>query len=176
MATEVVLTANYEYLYDMLKRLALRYVRYGYDLDDLMQEACTAFLLAHIGFDRELGSYRGWVYTKVSMRLMEYHRKQTQIRQIKGKEVDVQDWWNQFWLVDFLDELGDDAKVVTKIILESPMELRLALKSRVRKTWYAKKEPNPRDVRGALSEVLSDIGWTKQRILDSFTEIRRALR
>jgi DNA-directed RNA polymerase specialized sigma24 family protein len=165
-------TDSYKYLHQMLERMAARYVYlYGYDFEEVMQEACVGFLLAHVDYNwKKQASFRSWVYTKVSKRLLDYHRKQTKARQLKGKEQEVYDPWNPFWLFEFLDGLGEDAKTVVQIVLESPQELRYAIKSK------GKYNPKPRDIRSAINDVLADIGWTAQRVRDTFTEIRRNLK
>lgn len=172
-----VLEVNYTYLADMLKRMSWKYViRYGYDFDDVQQEACVALLLAHISYDQSKGTkFRTWVYQQVRGRLQTYHRKQMR-RRMKMLEQQTKDGWNPFWLFEFLDSLGKDARTVVRIILDTPAELRYALKCRGKRDWRRAYDQHPKDVRMALREVLSDIGWTTRRVTKTFEEIRENLR
>lgn len=76
---------------------------------------------------------------------------------------------SHFNVDDFLDGLSEDGRTVAKLVLDSPLDIRLTLK---------KKGNNvtPSRLRSAVVGFLKDIGWAMERIREGFTEVSEALR
>jgi DNA-directed RNA polymerase specialized sigma24 family protein len=76
---------------------------------------------------------------------------------------DVRSTWR---ISELLDELGDDARTVVKLVVETPAELAAVVQG---------KGDQPRNYRSSVRNYLAELGWTAVRVAESFNEIRHAL-
>jgi RNA polymerase sigma factor (sigma-70 family) len=76
---------------------------------------------------------------------------------------DVRSTWR---ISELLEELGDDARTVVKLVVETPAELAAVVQE---------KGDQPRNYRSSVRNYLAELGWTAVRVAESFNEIRHAL-
>lgn len=152
------------------------------DPDEALGLAHEAFMEAYWDkrFDSERASFTTWVASRVYYKLLEAWDRQRSRHSVAQRAEGAKAVHRVFpdldslprahcsWhLIDFLDELSDDAQTVVRITLEAPGDVRLCL--------IEKGNCFPRTIRAALREFLRDCGWTASRIAESFAEIRQAL-
>jgi len=142
--------------------------RYRTPWDETLSVAHEGFLEAFEGYRPELASFATHASQKVRSKLFEWQRT-TMRRTILGKIVDhnveliPQD---HFLLIDFLDELSEDAREVVCLALDAPRDIVHSL---------VVKGITPRNYKAAIREYLKDCGWCTARIAESFQEIAEAL-
>ena len=143
--------------------------QYGGDFDDLMSEANVAFLDAYESFDGS-SAFTSWVYSTVWYRCVDFvgSRLENQRRfQSVEDDTTIPDRRRSSWRInDMLEELGEDARLVVKLTIETPAEL-----ARIADV----KGGQARNLRSSLRQYLADMGWTAVRIAESFCEVQRAL-
>ena len=161
--------------------------QYGGDFDEAMSDANIAFLDA---FDSYNGSsaFTTWVRTRVWYALITSARKKAEERGRRTRNLadekvrgipcssgvgedgasmfDVPDRSRCSRLREVIEELGEDARIVVQLVVETPAELE--------QVWEA-KGGQPRNLRTSIRQYLADAGWTAARIAESFFEIRRVL-
>lgn len=71
-----------------------------------------------------------------------------------------------FRLMEFVQDLSDDAKAVVDITLRCPLDI----------SYVLPEKPTPAHWRAAIAEFLGDLGWEPSRIQETFIEIGEALR
>jgi len=136
----------------------------GGRFEDWMEHAGPLFMIAYDGWDprrSKFSTYLRWVLWRG---LQEVQRR---LAKRNGKviftEIDPELWEapRTFDRVAFMDGLSEDARLVVAAALDTP--------------WGF--DPDPPQVRALLRDYLSQpaLGWSPQRIRDSFREIRRAL-
>jgi hypothetical protein len=144
----------------------------GLTYQEIAAEAYYHFVLAYRTYDKSKKTkFSTWATFKVWKGLQQAMRKKIQRDQRASLGLDgVPDPPARevtFDMGDFLGSLSCDARHVAGLVLESGIDVRLAIAERGNNT--------PRNVRGALRDVLKDMGWTKARVVESFAEIRKAL-
>jgi len=168
-------TESYRDLKGMLSHIANGFIsRYNTDADETHREAQFALFKWYAEYDINVGvRFSTYIYGKVWNHLLEWHRTMIR-RHILGPRENGYDLEqhvtnrNPYWLTEFLDELSDDARLVANMAITTPNDLKICL--------VARRGNTPTVIRSALSEVLTDLGWTAARIAESFTEIGEALR
>lgn len=170
--------------------------RYGGDFEELMSEANSAFMDAYQTFDGSSAftswlHTRVW-FSCVSFvrdRLGEQSRyKPLSMRESVGGipcEVNIDrpdrvgtsagfadpcdgipDRRSAWKADDLLEELGEGARLVVSLTLETPADLERVSQA---------KGAQPRNLRSSIRQYLAEMGWTAVRIAESFNEVRRAL-
>lgn len=74
---------------------------------------------------------------------------------------------NGFHLGEFLEELGEDARLVATLVLDTPRDLARAIRH---------KGGHGMNYRSVLRSHLQSIGWTTARVTEAFHEISNLLR
>ncbi len=129
--------------------------------DDLLSIAHMAFVEAYHSYDSSKGaSFSTWTVRMVWWHLLNANRD-AQLP-IVDTEHEVTDSQSNFHLFEFLEELTEDARIITKLILDTPTDLAEVIQ----------REYVPR---ATIRRWLIRLGWTAKRITESFAEIRRAL-
>lgn len=141
--------------------------KYGGQFEHWIEYAGIAFMTAYHKYDPSLGmtfaSYVRFVLwhhlLDVRRRAARYHARDSQepLDELHAPPV--------FDRISFLDELSRDARKVVNLILATPPGLSKEIGS-VKKPWM---------IRSVLRRHLRALGWTTERIAESFSEIRRAL-
>ena len=168
------------------------------DLEELFSIARYEFVTARPEYDPERNdSFEAYIYFKVWKRLLETMRETMRTGRRYRDAVDTEDVEiperqraDDFNLDVFLSELprqlSEEAQALLRIVLEAPQDVVLALNCRIRDLPETKqqdivvgrhqtKKASRRHVQAAFREYLTDLGWTRRTITDTFAEIGRAL-
>jgi hypothetical protein len=73
---------------------------------------------------------------------------------------------SETWLVDLMDELSEDGKLVIQLVTKTPRGLKKAMQARGRSATATRR---------SLEFYLMGLDWTKQRIVEAFEEIKEVL-
>lgn len=171
----------------LLWRICHRHqAKYGGDFDNLLGEAGLLFMAAYKDYDPKMGKFPTWLYQKVTYGLISATRNRRKVRVISssdliesGKlvvknerggrshlEYDPQEpAKSKFHIGDFIAELGQDAKTVVQLLLETPADLLVIADN---------KGGQPRNLRSTVRQALAK-EWGDQRVRASFDEVRGAL-
>lgn len=137
--------------------------RYNLDEQEVFSEAGVAFLKATESFNPAKGTkFSTWIRWKLYKDLMSLARKQRQSLPLDSIQEPATE--RKFFLREFLEDLSEDTRMVAKMALNTPKEILQAMR---RDTTY--------DLRIAIWQHLREIGWSTRKIIESFSEIRRAL-
>jgi hypothetical protein len=141
--------------------------------EEFLEAAWEAYCEAYATQDDARGAkFSTWVAYKVWRACQTHRRKEAQdkvaLKQVAVPEVEAKE---RFSAPAFLSELSDDAALVAAVVLDSALDLRLALVGAHR----LPDSKRPEVVRGALRAWLHDLGWPLSRVSRTFTEIREAL-
>jgi hypothetical protein len=147
--------------------------RYGGDGEEYRSEADEWWLKAFLGYDPACGTeFRTWVRTKAALGVLERHRE-TYRRQnlLHRRHVDLtrhaEARCPEFDMEGFLEGLSEDAQVVVRLVLERPIDIELNL--------LARGGPEAKNYKGAVREFLKDLGWSFNRVMETFKEIKEYL-
>jgi RNA polymerase sigma factor (sigma-70 family) len=184
MIAEVVhLDTRSEELFEKYKRLvnfvAWKFVRnHGGDFEETQADSYMYYVEAVREYDGRVPLHSHisfWVWT----RLLDKWRTEATRKNRVGPffRSDLPQWleetvidrsWRQEWsLEEFLATLTEDAKTVVKLCLETPEELRQIAED---------KGGSPRNYRSTVKQWLESVGWSYERIRESFEEIKTALK
>lgn len=152
--------------------------RYGVDVEESIgvgKEIFMKVLTAPIGrggYDPTRGSFTNWLRFKVWHELLE--RKEREARDYSRlKRVDaelgvVADRTPPLgrW-AEIRDELSTDAKMVAHVFLDPPLDVKASLMEMGR--------PTPFRMQRAVMDFFTTMGWTRDRVLESFGELQRVV-
>jgi hypothetical protein len=167
----------YADVYELITETVRRFVRkHGGNYDDLLADASTAFMLGHRAFLEGRANtphyeveIKRWVWYELfdAYRVRTQHRRQSKTV-IKNEEFPelLTQRRGDFSLVEFFDELSEDARVAARLVLDTPAELCAAARAR---------GGTDRNLRCLLRQHLHAAGWTAARVSEAFEEIGRAL-
>lgn len=165
-------TETYQDLQALIKSMARRFCQaYNMPLDEGLSLAHEAFLESFLSFQSNRGKFHSYVCQKILSKLYEWNRT-TVRRNILGPRENVPmetltEKQQQQWLVDFLDSLTEEARMVVQLVLDPPRDIIHCL--------IEKGDATPARWRSAIKEFLSDMGWTREQVTKTFSEIRKAL-
>jgi sigma-70-like protein len=174
-ALALAIDANTE-VYEDVKRMIFKIVhefcsRHRHlDFNEMLSLANLTFVKCLTSYDHRRSSFSTHVYLRVRYRLLEEYRElarkagvhkhcDTPVETCPSKK-------NDFWLVEFLDELSDDATTVVSLVFSG---------RDVPHVLSEMRSGTPATIRKAIRTVLHEIGWTSTRIIESFAEITKAL-
>lgn len=166
------ISLTYSDVEKLLQSLCWRFCRRtGAPFDVAMSEANAAYVAAYNSYQPGRGStFATWVRRRVDYALREFARQHANDRLAKtrrfGPSEDTADR-ERFDLTRFAEELSNDARTVIRLAIEPPTDVMLSAH-----TSYG---PCPSGLKKGILEFLADIGWTAQRIGESFREIGEAL-
>lgn len=170
--------------YEVVQRLIYKQVHihqktYGGDIDELISEANAVYMKAVASYRESQAKFSTWLvnmvrfnlYDKFVRRRLQAHKRHPQIsiedvenpQSLSTKESD-------FKMVDFLDGLSVDARACVRIIFSHSMDIQFNLACQNRRGIVTKTQ-----IKLAISELLTDYGWTQTEIHNTFTEIQNAL-
>lgn len=156
----------------LLYRLCWQAVyKYGGEWEDYLSAAHEAYADAYATFDATQGAaFSTWLWWKVQGAITgERHRGKIQTNTVAcGEDIDLDALPGRsgFCYNSFLADLGRDAQTVVKMVVESPNEI-----------WDLLHHKEIGSIsRAGLCRRLQGIGWSVARVVESFSEIREALR
>lgn len=144
---------------DTIKRSVYAYWRkYHGDLEEYMSLASEVFCKAYESFDYgKHPSFNRYLHWMIWNALLSRYNKEKRRKQVPLFTDNLSRRTKEFHLEEFLDDLSADGATVVK--------LSLSLAS-----------PRAKVKKSLIKEVLKELGWTMQRILESFSEIAEALK
>lgn len=156
----------------LIKHTANKFVaRYGGEVDEAIAHGNLMFVEAYDSWDRSRGKFTQWLYFLMWRTLLEQVRRQTmrnaRHKRVKFDEDGLCTESRAHWLGDLLDGLSEDARTIVSMVLDTPMDLKIALAQR--------SVDSKQNTKGAFREVLQDMGWSKDQVYKAFDEIREAL-
>lgn len=163
---------TYADVQEKLDKLSYAFVRqYGGNYEDVRADANLYYLRASELYNPGQGSFEQWVCHRVWLNLLEVVRVQAKRNaRLPRSAVELGTLADRrFDMVEFLDELSDDARTVVRLLFVGNRDVALAEIQR------GGLKPKPHQTRNAIREYLRDVGWGAGRILESFQEIRKAL-
>jgi DNA-directed RNA polymerase specialized sigma24 family protein len=156
MATKAI-TETYDEFKDLVYHTCLRlWKRWGGDFDEMVSEAHELFMDAYNTFDYKKSPFKNWIVLIIERGLIDTRKKQVKRAGILGHRVDESlvgcDDSQNFNLTLFMSELTEDGQIVVRLLLE------------------ANKNSIPR-----LRKSLTLLGWSAERILESFDNVTKVL-
>lgn len=163
----------------LIVAIVWRYYReQGGCYDDWLAEAKIAYLRAYESFDPQYGTrFSSWLYGKLEyhLRNVATQRRRRYYRNKVFNASDVQDApldtavQNEtsfdLRMQDVCENISTDAMYVLKLLLDTPKELKAAMRSR-----------KPRDMRKYIYRYLcKHDGWPRAKIDQAFLEVKGAL-
>ena len=145
--------------------------RYGGDFEDMMAEAASVFVAAYQTYQPGGGHppFTIWLRNFVRWTLIDELRIRLK-HQARHDPVDpaaVPRTYGTFSPAGFAEELGDDARLVVKLVVDTPAELLDIVQG---------KGNQPRNFRSSIRQYLAEAGWTAIRVAAAFREIQRAVK
>lgn len=144
--------------------------KFGGDINELIADANTHFMRAYQAqsFDPSKSKFSTWVSNIVWRGLLcDHTRDRTRrVQVIASEKMDLNEAKLESKLLAAMAELTGDAATVLRLVVDMPEELAAASRAR---------GGQPRNIRSALREYLAGIGWSYERVAESFDEIRSIL-
>jgi hypothetical protein len=152
--------------------------RFGGEWLDWLSEGNYIFVQAYHSHDEDKGPFIDYLRFMLSRRL--YEKVRGKVKRYKGIErghprerfyANVPDITYQVGFLDRLRmELSDDAYNIVQLVLTVPNDLKLIMLTRPEQEGHG-----VRNIRGSVKELLCDIGWSVDKITETFAEIKEAL-
>jgi len=170
-----LIAATYEDVEKLVCWMVHKFIRRkGGRFEEWKPVADLAFVRFYYTWRPERGSFTNWIAFNVYTELLEEQRNIARKKELaKIESVDFEELEKRtpertsgFKLFEFLDELGEDAKIVARLAVETPAELVQVMVELGGKPHHRRK---------ALRDYLRDLGWTGARISESFAEIKTIL-
>jgi DNA-directed RNA polymerase specialized sigma subunit len=176
-ASKAAVEDTYEHFAPLVKKIARRFAfEHRRDIEETEADANVAFLEAYHGFDRTRNpSFESRLYSVIRGRLLDKARLESSYgRQNKLERVDVdlnkhvKKTVEEFDREGLFGSVGDDARLVLRLIFEMPLDLANAIRTQ--------RRPNNLKVNRCLRRFLIErFGWAAKRVAESFMEIKEAL-
>lgn len=165
---EHVLSDTFEEMEGLVGYTVNRFIQeHGGQFQDCMEYAGLAFMIAWQKYDPTQGmtfaSYVRYVLWHKLLDMQRYSARRARRLDYEA-DPDEQHAPREFDRTAFLHMLSTDARKVVNLVLATPPGL-------VREIDLT----TPRSIRSVLRKHLKALGWTAERIAESFQEIRRAL-
>lgn len=169
MAESMTLAAAYEHTEPIIYNAVRKHLRrWGGDWDDALSEATYHFTIAyHVWIKKrgDLDMLRAIVHRRVSLELIEAHRKRQRELQRIQRKAEMERPVIPFDVDEFVGQLSADAQTAVRLILETPRSLARVMD----------RDVTPSAMRTCLREYLYGLGWSAQRVRECFQEIRSKL-
>ena len=151
--------------------------KHGGDPEDLLSTATQVFVDVYKSWRDGEAPFTSFLSTCIYRRLLDEKRKNLRIKPIRINQgaskygdmkqpFEIEDTSRTFNFSDFIEEMTDDAKMVVKLVLETPPEIAEIIEG---------KGGHPKNVRSTIRQYLIELNWTYTRINESFSEIARVL-
>lgn len=159
----------YESVKGLVHDVVYRFLKtYGGDLEELKSVAYTSFTENFYRYDREKAKLTTWIRNSIYRDLVDYLRlkiareKRWSLADKEFLENYLDERVKRFKVKSFLEDLSSDARLVITIVLHNPKEVKL-------------DEKRPKGFKKVIKNYLIDIGWSLNRVIRSFKEIKEAL-
>ncbi len=166
------LIENYNEIAEGLQSLCRGWSRRrGGEPDELLQESFLYFMDALDRFNGQ-GDWKQWVMYRIKKNLLERARtiQYQKYSRPHDRNYDVlhcADTACPHTFEEVLQEMPLDAFVVTKLALDPPTVIQQEI---------SRKGGSPRNIRSSIRRYLMDLGWSAQRVADSYSQIADILK
>ena len=145
--------------------------RHGGDFEELNAEANLLFIKANDSFNKSKANFSTWLNFTIWYGLLDFQNMLRETNKYAYKEYIEEsnlpiskEMISTNPLIDLLDEMNDDCKIMTNLILEDIIEFPDTIT----------KAKSTRNFRASLKRHLKDkLHWTGRRIKESFIEMER---
>ncbi len=166
------MTETYEDVAKLLRHTAQRFSKsYGLDHEESFSQANLLFMSAYDSYDPRMSAFTTWLVNVVWNGLKNHYRKNTAEDQgrYRYRRNTARSRTTTFDVEKLEREVSEDASFVIILVIDPPIDIRLATKT----TKFGKIRTD--SLTKAIMEYLRDIGWSSDRIQNSFTEIQESL-
>ena len=133
----------------------------GLEYEELLGEATVAYYEARKMHEPEKGALSTWTWTYMHNRLLYYLQTQARWERNNYKNPKTDSHWeDSHFLLEFMDELPEDSKLVCEMILDSPRE------------FFGNTQ---KETMGQVEARLRELGWAWKNIRGCLKEIKKAL-
>lgn len=171
------ITETYEDFRPLLDILAKKFkATYGGPYEDIRSDVDIFFIDAYIKHKPSRGRFEPYLSYTVWQRLFDRWVRTPAYNNARRRRVplDSDTPAKRSRFEDLLERLSDDAELVAWLVISTPIDLKLALND-LGYVLTPTECKSPRAIKTAVRSVLSDLGWTANRITESFNEIAGAL-
>jgi DNA-directed RNA polymerase specialized sigma subunit len=145
---------------------------YGGDIDDVIAQANLIFIDAFSTYDSSRSEITTWLTFKIKKGLLDYMRSGNlrESSNIKIDSVFAETYpasKKDISIMEFLDELNEDAHVVLQLFFETPSEVLVDIQNSSRRIDHARAH-----IRRRLMNRLRQMGWTVKRMNKAFGMIK----
>lgn len=149
--------------------------RYGGEFEEQAGDAHLSFVLAYHTYKEGKTKFSYWTRFTIWTELLEKQRESLRRRlpSVSLFADEGKDGWDAetphsgFCLMEFLDELTEDARIVARLAVDTPLGLA---------NQMVERGGSGTARRSVLRNYLEGLGWTAERIKESFTEIAHVLK
>ena len=138
--------------------------QYGGDVEEYISIGNLAFVNAYDSYHEKHAGFVTWVRFIMWKTLLNHINKERRSKRSRPKDRIISEQCRP--LIELLDELDDDAKNVTELILSTPADLH---------ELFQLTDGSGRQIKQTLSTYLTNTGWSAARIHAAFTRIKVAL-
>lgn len=151
--------------------------RYGGEWDEVLSESHVHFMQAYKTYNPEIAKFTTWLVFSVwhgllisFVRPKKKQWRKTQLTSNNKLDELPSSYRNLFWMMETMDSLSADARIITSMLLDLPSSVLLGASEK------GDGRITPTRVRTALQKHLRELGWTMRQIHKAFDEIRRVIR
>ena len=141
--------------------------KYGGDWDELLGEANLYFILAYNSHDPSKGDFTPRLRHYIWNNLLNTRRRilshKAQLEQTYHTRLKIQ---SKFDYLEFEDSLSEDGRIIVDLLHHTPTEL---------KNLLIEFGNTPLQSQRILKEYLSEFGWSRKKIKETFSEIKNLL-
>ena len=159
---------TYQEMYGLIRHTVRGFVQeFGGDFDDLLAEANSCFMAAYNDYPGN-PKFSTWLRNYIRWELLDGLRPKARRNKRTERigEREFPDNHSTFTVQTFLRELGGDAQLVAKLVLDAPAEISTVAEA---------KGGQPRNYRSTVRAYLRGLRWGADRINESFEEIAKVL-
>lgn len=159
---------SYRCVEKMIYGLCWKFVGNGLTFDEALSSANEAYARAYHHYDPAAGaSFPTYIYNEVRYALLNRIRDDSNRCNrvaVDSRPAEAAPARAGYRLERLMVDLSDDARLVMRLVIDSPDELGSVLTAR-----------SPSRSRRGLWKYLRGLGWTMGRVSESFEELREAL-
>jgi len=149
---------------------------YGGDFDELLSESRLIFMQALKSYNPKVAKFSTWLVFNLNIRLVDYLRKEYKLN--RGNFIGIDDVFietyissnKDFSVLKFLDGFTSDALYVINLFFKIPLWKMDDILERNKREYDARSQ-----VRRCLYNRLRQLGWSRNRTLNTFNEIGRII-
>jgi hypothetical protein len=159
-------------MYDVAIRF---HAKYGGEFSDWISEGHEIFMKAYGRYDYAKGPFDKWFSFFLNKLFMERVRRlamrDARIHRVPNVNLDeyIPQSKKSFNVGAFLRDLSNDGKTLAMLVLDTPADIKLTILEYNRNVSLRDKILN------GIREFLTDLGWSEDRIYDSYDEVSEAL-